>query len=390
MGTYLNQAPCLFFSCLRDGTISEVNDTLCTTLEFGRTEILDAKIDTILTIASRIFHQTHLFPLLKMQGFATEIFITLQTKDKKEIPVLINAEQKNINDETVFLYVGIKVPNRKKFEDQLIAAKKAAETAARENTALLQAKLDLQSNMEQLDEKIQTINEQHAELKQFSRVVTHDLQEPLRKLSFFSSMLLNGKEYIDETRIIEKLINVSERMRSIVSGLQQYIWLTEVEPKFTSVDLNELLETVRQQLAIEYPNLTLMIEAERLTTVKADAEQMQLLLKELVSNSIRYRKNDVVHIRIVMNRIMLNKFRNIKEKYDYQEFLKLQLVDNGIGFNPIFKDQVFELFKRLHHSSGQGIGLSLSKKIVENHHGTITIDSKIGEGTTVTVLMPMF
>jgi signal transduction histidine kinase len=91
-----------------------------------------------------------------------------------------------------------------------------------------------------------------------------------------------------------------------------------------------------------------------------------------------------------MNRIMLNKFRNIKEKYDYQEFLKLQLVDNGIGFNPIFKDQVFELFKRLHHSSGQGIGLSLSKKIVENHHGTITIDSKIGEGTTVTVLMPMF
>jgi sigma-B regulation protein RsbU (phosphoserine phosphatase) len=325
-----------------------------------------------------------------MQGFATEIFITLQTKDKKGIPVLINAEQKNINDETVFLYVGIKVPNRKKFEDQLIAAKKAAETAARENTALLQAKLDLQSNMEQLDEKIQTINEQHAELKQFSRVVTHDLQEPLRKLSFFSSMLLNGKEYIDETRIIEKLINVSERMRSIVSGLQQYIWLTEVEPKFTSVDLNELLETVRKQLAIEYPNVTLMIEAERLTTVKADAEQMQLLLKELVSNSIRYRKNDVVHIRIVMNRIMLNKFRNIKEKYDYQEFLKLQLVDNGIGFNPIFKDQVFELFKRLHHSSGQGIGLSLSKKIVENHHGTITIDSKIGEGTTVTVLMPMF
>jgi phosphoserine phosphatase RsbU/P len=390
METYLNQVPCLFFSCTENGTIADANTSLYNVLGYNREEIVGKKVEELFTLATRIFQQTHLFPLLKMQGFANEIFITLQAKDKRQIPLLINAEQKTIDNQTLFLYVGIVVNNRNKFEEELIAAKKAAEAALQENTELIQAKQELQSNMERLDQQMQLINRQHAELKQFNRVVTHDLQEPLRKLSFFSSMLLNGKEYINETKIVEKLIQVSERMRSTVSGLQQYVWLTEATPKLTTVDLNELLEVVRQQLAIEFPKVKLVIEAERLATIIADAEQMQVLLYQLLSNSIRFRKDEEVNIKITTNSIMLNKFRSMKDKYDYQEFLQLQIKDNGIGFDPKYKDQAFELFRRLHPVSGRGIGLSLCKKVVENHDGTITMDSIIGKGTTVTIHLPMY
>ena len=114
----------------------EINETLCIALGYTKQELTGKKLDIIFTIATRIFYQTHFFPLLKMQEHAEEIFISLQTKDKEEIPVLLNAERIIINGETRLVHAGIVVRNRKKFEDELIAAKKSAEAALKENTAL--------------------------------------------------------------------------------------------------------------------------------------------------------------------------------------------------------------------------------------------------------------
>ena len=172
----------------------DVNETLCRQLGYAKQELLQKKIDSIFTIATRIFYQTHFFPLLKMQGHAEEIYISLQTKNKEEIPVLLNAETIKTDDIIVIVHTAIMVRNRKKFEDELIAAKKVAEDALQQNTALLQAKQELQQHLQQLDLQMHKVNKQNQELKQFNHVVTHDLQEPLRKLSVFANLFLDNPE----------------------------------------------------------------------------------------------------------------------------------------------------------------------------------------------------
>ncbi|MBD0332577.1 MAG: PAS domain-containing protein [Chitinophagaceae bacterium] len=389
MKNYFDQAPCLYFSSADDGTVIDVNETLCTKLGYTKDELLGQKADVIFTLPTRIFHQTHFFPLLKMQGHAEEIYITLQAKNKNQIPVLLNAERKVINGEAVILHTGIIVLNRKKFEDELIAAKKAAEAALHENTALVQAKQELQKHMEELDQQIRLVNKQNEELRQFNRVVTHDLQEPLRKISVFASMVLEDGDKQNQKKATGNLVRVSEQMRSIVSGLQQFVWLTETPIKPTQVHLNVLLRAVQQQLEKEYPQVKLVIETEELEPVQADRDHMHLLFYQLLSNAIRFRKpGNEVHVSLSANSLLLNIFQNIEGKYKYSEFVRLQVKDYGIGFDIEYKEQVFELFKRLHPVSGLGVGLSLCKKIIENHQGSITIDSKAGEGTTVTVLLP--
>ena len=390
MENYLDQAPCLYFSCTDSSIITDVNETLCTSLGYTKSELLGQKTAMIFTVATSIFQQTHFFPLIKMHGYAKEIFITLLTRDRQQVPILINGERKIIDGEPVILHVGIIVANRKKFENELIAAKKAAETALNENTSLIQAKQELQQNIEQLDQQVRLVKLQNEELRQFNRVVTHDLQEPLRKISVFSGQILDNVAQQDQNAIVKKLLRVTGQMRTIISGLQQYVWLTSIPNKFARVDLNMALGKAQQQVEEEFTEIKLIIEKEALPAIEADQEQMELLFYHLLSNAIRFRKagKDVL-IKVFAHNLMLNKFRHFQGRYKYTEFVKLQITDNGIGFDNNYGDQVFELFKRLHPESGSGVGLSLCKKIVDNHHGNISIESAKGGGTSVIISLPL-
>jgi sigma-B regulation protein RsbU (phosphoserine phosphatase) len=111
-----------------------------------------------------------------MKGEAEEIFMTLLTKEKKQVPVLINAATSMANGTVLFRFAGIPIQQRLKFEEEIIAAKKAAEKALNENTSLLQAKQELQQHAEQLDRQMVLAQKQNGELRQFNHVVTHDLQ----------------------------------------------------------------------------------------------------------------------------------------------------------------------------------------------------------------------
>lgn len=389
MDAYPDQAPCLYFAIRDDGTVAGVNDTFCVKSGYSKEDVTGRKSDFLFTIATRIFQQTHFLPLLKMQGYAEEIYMTLQAKNGQHLPVLINAERKMIDGEAVTRYAGIIVHNRKKFEDELVAATKAAEAALHQNTDLQRAKNSLQEYAEQLDRQMEVITKQNAELRQFNRVVTHNLQEPLRKLFVFSDMIEDSTNAQTGLQIIEKIKNVSGQMHAVLSGLQQYVWLTETSIQVTAVAIDALLPEVTQQVQTEFPGVTILITKEEIPPVEADYDQVRFLLHQLLANAVRFRKpgNDV-RVQVLSDKLLLNKFRNVTGKYKYVPFLKLQIKDNGIGLDPEYKEQAFELFRRLHKESGRGIGLSLCKKIVENHHGTITIDSKIGEGTTVCITLP--
>jgi len=391
MESYVQHAPCLFFVTSDNGTLLDVNDYLCESLQYSRRELLGLKPDVFFSVATRIFQQTHFYPLLKMQGHAEEIYLTLLTKDGGQLPVLINAERKVLEGEAVNLHVGIVVHNRKKFEDELIAAKKSAEAALHENSALLQAKQELQRHSEELDRQIQLVYTQNEELKQFGRVVTHDMQEPLRKLSVFADLLQQHDRSETETdRLMEKIGRITQQLKALLSGLQQYVWLTETPLVPSAVDLSRLLLEMQQQLADEHKDVQVRIEASTLQPLAADLKQMRLLFYEILSNAIRFRRETgKVYVAVSAETLHLNQFHSLEGKYKFVEFIRIQVKDQGIGLPQAYTGQVFELFKRFDAKSGRGIGLSLCKQVVNNHGGSITLESEPGEGTLVTIVLPL-
>lgn len=389
MRTLLDQAPCIYFSLADDGTLLEVNDRLCHVLQYHREELIGKKSEIIFPVATRIFQQTHFFPLLKMQGHAEEIYITIKRKDGEQVPVLINAERKMEGDTAVSVHVGIIVYNRKKFEEELIAARKLAENALNENTDLVKTKQQLQSQTEELSRQVFLVARQNNELQQFSRVVTHDMEEPLRKLSLFSGMLLEGYEDKEQKKLLERIKKVSQQMRTILSGLQQYIWLSDAPLTIERIQFSKLLPLLSKRIEDEFPGTELLIETEDPEDFEGDLEQVQLLLYHLLSNAVRFRQGEKAFVSIACHKVQLNSLRNMEGKYKYVDHARITITDKGIGFNPALKTQLFELFKRLHNESGRGVGLAICKKIADNHLGSISIDSKINEGTTVTIHLPI-
>src|ERR1044072_8269945 len=179
-------------------------------------------------------------------------------------------------------------------------------------------------------------------------------------------------------------------MRSLISGLQQYGWLNENHISIQTVDINALLLHVKHRLEKEFPSVMLITEVSELPQLEADKEQIELLLYHLLFNAIRFRKAPKkAHVKVWGAIAQRNKFQNVPGKYIYADFLKLDVKDDGIGFDSKYVEQAFELFKRLHAESGLGIGLSLCKKITENHHGFISIDTEENKGTTVTIWLPL-
>ncbi len=130
MDDLLNTAPCGFLSSTDDGKIMAVNVTLLNILEYEPEELQGQHIESILPIASRLFYQTHLFPLIKMHGKVDEIFLSLQTKNKKEVPVLINGISRKSKGQIFNDWVFMPMHRRSEYEDQLVRSKKAAEEAA--------------------------------------------------------------------------------------------------------------------------------------------------------------------------------------------------------------------------------------------------------------------
>jgi sigma-B regulation protein RsbU (phosphoserine phosphatase) len=390
MEIHYQHAPCLLFSTTDDGALTAVNETLCRHLHYTRHELIGQRVDVIFTMATRIFQQTHFLPLLRMQGVAEEIYLTLQSKEGSPVPVLVSASRTVNGDEALTTFAGIVVYHRKKFEDELVAAKKAAEKALDENLSLLQMQRELQERTEMLDQQMYLVRKQNEELRQFNHVVTHELQEPLRKLFLFTSMLSDADQAANNARPVSKIRSVAEQLRSLLSGLQQYVWLTESTVTGSHLDLGRLVAGSVEVLRQDHPGLSISVQMTGQPVLFGDKEQMQFLVQEICTNAVRFRKADSpVELSISASVLQQNKFRSVSGKYAYTTFLKIRFADSGLGFDPVYKEQAFSLFKRLHATSGRGIGLSLCRKIVENHQGTITLDSRVGAGTTVTILLPL-
>jgi sigma-B regulation protein RsbU (phosphoserine phosphatase) len=173
-----NLVPGYLFTFSDDGIIINMNSILLNDLGYEPEEVINnIKIEQLLTPGSSIFFQTHLFPLIKMQGSAKELYLLFKTKSNEKLPVLLNAIVENTDADFVVYCAGMEISNRNQFEKELYEAKNLAEKAQLENKDLIKLKKELQLNQHVLEKQLQQITRFNYEHQQINKVLSHDLQE---------------------------------------------------------------------------------------------------------------------------------------------------------------------------------------------------------------------
>ena len=236
------------------------------------------------------------------------------------------------------------------------------------------------------------LSRSNRELEEFAFVASHDLQEPLRKIQAFSDRLETMfKDELGEKGIdyIARMKNAAQRMSNLINDLLEFSRVTTRGKDFADTDLKQVLDDVLSDLEIAIKESNAQVNVGEMPVIQADLSQMQQLFLNLISNAVKFRRPDVTPI------ITIEYQHHTEFNDDYNTELEWQIItvkDNGIGFAPEYTDKIFVPFQRLHGRSqykGTGIGLSVCRRIVERHGGTIAAQSETGEGATFIIKLPV-
>lgn len=243
----------------------------------------------------------------------------------------------------------------------------------------------------ELEERNLELERNNTELTAFNYAASHDLQEPLRKVQTFISRLEEketSKFSESGNQYIEGIKSAVARMRLLIDDLIQFSKANKPNEAFVNTDLNELLENAKQEIAEIIVEKKAKITNDELPRATIIPFQIQQLFLNLLSNSLKYSREGIKpQITIDYSKVKSTDEPNLAKvvKGDYH---KITFADNGIGFDQKYSKKIFELFSRLHNKqdySGTGIGLSICKKIVENHKGYIFAHGKLNEGSVFTI-----
>ena len=232
------------------------------------------------------------------------------------------------------------------------------------------------------------------ELESFTYISSHDLQEPLRKIQTFSTRLIadESQNLSDKAKeYVLRMQDAANRMQSLITDLLAYSRTTTSERKFETTNLNTIIEAVVNDFKETIAANHATIEVAEICDARIIPFQFRQLMHNLIGNALKFSHPDrPPHIIIKSRNIKRSKTRD--QKYlPEKEYCHITVTDNGLGFEPQYKDHIFEIFKRLHDQekiAGTGIGLTIAKKIVENHNGIITATGELNKGSTFDIYIP--
>jgi PAS domain S-box-containing protein len=245
-----------------------------------------------------------------------------------------------------------------------------------------------------LEKTINELNRSNKELEEFAYVASHDLQEPLRKLSTFTERLTtrySDKLDDDGKMYAERIMAATNNMRSLIENLLEFSRVAKSSAAFEQVELNDILNQSLQDNELSLEETGTKIVYDKLPTINAIRTQMLQLFNNLISNAIKFRKKDAEQvIKISCNETPFN----IKNKHVLsidKTYYTIQVKDKGIGFEQEYAERIFQIFQRLHGKveyPGTGVGLAIVKKIIDNHKGVIYAEGTPGEGSIFTIIVP--
>jgi signal transduction histidine kinase len=421
----LDDAPCGFLSFGDDSRIVFANSTLCTRLGYSRDDLNLQAVEKILSLGSRIFYQTHFFPLVKLHGRAQEVFIILRSAAGEDIGMLCNAVRHDRNGSWVTDCVLMEVVERRKFEEALLQAKQTADRASAalevrtkeaenanamleaqalelelqhqqlqeqaaeleaQSEALTEANNDLQSLNEDLQKQRAVADEANHAKSNFLAVMSHELRTPLNAIGGYVQLLEMGVHgpisdpqrealgRIDRSqRHLLRLINDVLNLSRIEAGRVDYV----VEPVSLAEVVNSVTPMIEPQIASK--NLTLETEVNPATRARADREKLQQILLNLLTNAIKFTREGG-NVRI-------------ESGENGSEGTFIRVCDTGVGIPAEMIDKIFEPFVQVDASKsrsaeGTGLGLAISRDLARGMGGDLSAKSTPGAGSVFQIDLP--
>ncbi|QJD79478.1 sensor histidine kinase [Spirosoma rhododendri] len=251
-----------------------------------------------------------------------------------------------------------------------------------------------QRQLEQINAELKRSNES---LQAFAYIASHDLQEPLRKITSFSS-ILSGQytEQLDDRGldILVRIQSSAERMSSLIRDLLSYARIGSQPDSFRPVDLHTVLTELLNDMEFTVGMAGATIQLDQLPQVVGDPVQLHQLFQNLLSNAVKFHREGVPPVvQISSERVADDRLPpSLRESRPSGcSFWAIRVADNGIGFDEKYNDRIFQVFQRLHSRnlySGTGIGLAIVRKVAEQHGGVIIAESRPDAGSTFTVYLP--
>ncbi|MEP6767317.1 MAG: ATP-binding protein [Acidobacteriota bacterium] len=352
----LDSSPAGFLSFADDGQILRANATLGGWLGRSPADLEKATIDLLLTPGARVFHQTHFFPLLKLQGRAEEIYLSMRHADGQDVPVLVNAVRREERGVAVTECAILRTRQRDRFEEQLLLAKNAAESSNQVKS-------------------------------RFLSMMSHELRTPLQSIAIFAEILSTGNHGPLSDRQREDVAGIQGATQNLVTLIDDILNFAKVESgkvdvRTETVSLGTALTRAEALLRprLEEAGLAFSFDARAHgTDVCADPDRLQQILLNLLTNAIKFTPRG-------------GRIRIDVEAEEGTVLVRVQ--DTGRGISPDQQDRIFEPFVQLDRSQvpaarrGVGLGLPISRELARAMGGDLTVESEVGKGSVFTITLP--
>lgn len=276
--------------------------------------------------------------------------------------------------------------------EELAAQRRDALRLMQEACSAKQAAENAELSEKRVNQQLMRRNE---ELEQFNYVASHDLQEPLRKIQAFSQLLIDrfSTDLADEARdYLQRMGRAATRMRALIDDLLLYSRAGRGSWTATAIELEPLAKEVLESLAPLIRRSNAQVSVGEMAVVEGESRQLRQLLHNLISNALKFQTPDTApQVRVSAKRL-LNRESDLPLPGDTElPVCQLEVADNGIGFHPCYAERIFQPFRRLHARNefdGSGVGLALSRRIVERHGGRIEGFGEPGRGAKFIVVLP--
>ncbi|MEO8238493.1 MAG: ATP-binding protein [Flavobacterium sp.] len=344
------------------------------------------------------FDAVSAFKITKERNLKIPFIIISGTIGEENAVMLIKQGVTDFASKNNFAALPQKVSRALKETEELLEKEDLLEKLKIQTAALLIANQELEfQNDEKEKRAIQLLNA-NKELLAFNFISSHDLQEPLRKIQTFISIIME-KEMKNMTEAgknnMDRIHVAATRMRQLIEDLLDFSRVGVTDNRYELNDLQNIIEDVKLELSDTIAKKKAIIETNGLIPAQIIPFQFRQLLYNLLSNSLKFSIPDVPsRITIQSNILKNNDFKLLKLNSggSASDYWNLSFKDNGIGFEAEFNQTIFVIFQRLHHIkeySGTGIGLAIVKKIVDNHNGIITAEGELNNGATFNIYIPI-
>jgi PAS domain S-box-containing protein len=386
----IEQIPCGFLSFTDDGQIQQVNSRLLERLGYRRDEVEGRPFESLMNVGSRIFYQTHLFPLIAMKGRADEIFLLLKPSSGEDVGFLLNAVRHERGGRAINDCALMRVDERRKFEDALVRARNVAEAAQAEleeaNRRYEEQAVELELQQEELQTQRRIADDANQAKSKFLAVMSHELRTPLNAIGGYTQLIemgVHGPVTEDQRTALDRIRRSQLHLLRLINDVLNLsrIEAGRVDYKIADVPLAEVVKTVlpmvEPQLAAK--GIVSKMFLDEPAVVRADRDKLEQITLNLLTNAAKFTPaGGSVVVRVRRNGTSPRR-------------ICLDVEDTGVGISEEMQKAIFEPFVQVDtdsRSEGSGLGLAISRELARGMDADLTVKSVPGEGSVFTVLLP--